>query len=181
MTKYNETCLSRTLSKPKTCLQTNFTVSFTKCLCNFNLCKPNTCLNWTNSWVPRGLALDRFYCNWLGQRSKLTLAAHSSCTELPFQASCWDFPACKNDCIVLTAASINLKYKKLENLLSMRLFLYSKNSQSEHFIKLILCSDWTQLIDCKAWWLLCLWKSLVTLIKIMSYGIACILQLSESK
>ena len=58
---YSETCLNRTLIKPKTCLnQTYFTVSSTKCLCNLNLCKPNTCLNWTNSSVPKGFGLDRF-------------------------------------------------------------------------------------------------------------------------
>jgi hypothetical protein len=28
----------------------------------YNLCKPNTCLNWTNSSVPKGFGLDRFYC-----------------------------------------------------------------------------------------------------------------------
>jgi hypothetical protein len=28
-----------------------------------NLCKPNTCLNWTNSSVPKGFGLDRFYCS----------------------------------------------------------------------------------------------------------------------
>jgi hypothetical protein len=27
----------------------------------YNL-KPNTCLNWTNSSVPKGFSLDRFYC-----------------------------------------------------------------------------------------------------------------------
>jgi hypothetical protein len=35
---YSETCLNRTLSKPK------------------------TCLNWTNYSVPKGFCLDRFYC-----------------------------------------------------------------------------------------------------------------------
>ena len=39
------------------------TVPYTKCLCNLNLCKPNTCLNWTNSSVPQGFGLDRFDCN----------------------------------------------------------------------------------------------------------------------
>ena len=62
---YSETCLNRTPSKPKTCLnrtpskpktclnrnlsksktflnQTDITVPYTKCLCNLNLCKPNT-------------------------------------------------------------------------------------------------------------------------------------------
>ena len=43
---YSDTCLKRTLSKPKSCLnQTDFTVPYTKCLCNLNLCKPNTGLN----------------------------------------------------------------------------------------------------------------------------------------
>ena len=61
---YSETCVNRTLSKPKTCLnQTDFTVPSTKCLCNLNLCKPNTCLNWTNSSVPKGFCLDRFNCS----------------------------------------------------------------------------------------------------------------------
>ena len=60
---YSETCLNRTPSKPKTCLnQTDFTVPSTKYLCNLNLCKPNTCLNRTNSSVPKGFGLDRFYC-----------------------------------------------------------------------------------------------------------------------
>ena len=60
---YSETCLKRTLSKPKACLnQTDFTVPSTKCLYNLNLCKPNTCLNWTNSSIPKGFGLDRFYC-----------------------------------------------------------------------------------------------------------------------
>ena len=63
VSKYIETRLNRTLSKPKTCLnQTKFTVPSTKCLCNLNLCKSNTCLNWTNSSVPKGFCLDRFYC-----------------------------------------------------------------------------------------------------------------------
>ena len=36
----SETCLNRTLSKPKTFLiQTEFTVPSIKCLCNLNLCK----------------------------------------------------------------------------------------------------------------------------------------------
>ena len=55
----SETCLNRTLSKSKTCLNQT---DFTKCLCNLNLCKPNTCLNWTNSSVPKGFGLDRSYC-----------------------------------------------------------------------------------------------------------------------
>ena len=60
---YSETWLHRTPSKLKTCLiQTDFTVTSTKCLCNFNLCKPNTCLNWTKSSVPKGFGIDRFYC-----------------------------------------------------------------------------------------------------------------------
>ena len=60
---YSDTCLNRTLVKPKTCLnQTDFTITSTKCLCNLNLCKPNTCLNRTNSSVPRGFSLDRFHC-----------------------------------------------------------------------------------------------------------------------
>ena len=63
---YSETCLNRTLSKPKTCLnQTDFTVPSTKCLYNFNLCKPNTCLNWTNYSVIKGFSLGRFYCIWI--------------------------------------------------------------------------------------------------------------------
>ena len=46
-TIFSETCLNRTLNKPKTCLnQTDLTVQSTQCLCNLNLCKPNTCLNW---------------------------------------------------------------------------------------------------------------------------------------
>ena len=61
--KYIESCLIRTLSKPKTCLnQEDCTVPSTKCLCNLNLCKPNTCLNWTTYAVPKGFGLDRFYC-----------------------------------------------------------------------------------------------------------------------
>jgi hypothetical protein len=49
---YSETCVNRTLSKPKTCLsQTDFIVPSTKSLCNLNLCKPKPCLNWTNSSV----------------------------------------------------------------------------------------------------------------------------------
>jgi hypothetical protein len=28
-----------------------------------NLCKANTCLNRTNSSVPKGFCLDRLYCN----------------------------------------------------------------------------------------------------------------------
>ena len=55
--------LSWTLSKAKTCLNhTDFTVPSTKCLCNLNLCKKNTCLYWTNTSVPMGFGLDRFYC-----------------------------------------------------------------------------------------------------------------------
>jgi hypothetical protein len=51
------------LSQEKTWLnQTDFTVPSTKCLCNLNLCKPNTCLNWTNLSVPKGFGLDMFYC-----------------------------------------------------------------------------------------------------------------------
>jgi len=43
---HSGTFLNQTLSKPKTWLnQTDFTVASTKCLCNLNLCKPNTCLN----------------------------------------------------------------------------------------------------------------------------------------
>ena len=39
---YSETCLNWTLSKLKTCLiQTDFTIPYTKYLCNLNLCKPN--------------------------------------------------------------------------------------------------------------------------------------------
>jgi len=39
---YSETCLNRTLSKPKTYLsQTHFTDPSTKCLCNLNLSKLN--------------------------------------------------------------------------------------------------------------------------------------------
>jgi hypothetical protein len=34
----------------------------TKCLCNLNLFKPNTCLNWTNFSVPKRFGLDTFYC-----------------------------------------------------------------------------------------------------------------------
>jgi hypothetical protein len=34
--------------------KTKLYVPSTKCLCNLNICKPNTCLNWTNSAVPRG-------------------------------------------------------------------------------------------------------------------------------
>jgi hypothetical protein len=45
--------------------QTDFTIPSTKCLCILNLCKPNTCLNWTNSSVPKGFGLDRFYCSTL--------------------------------------------------------------------------------------------------------------------
>jgi len=60
---YSETCLNRTLSKLKTCLnKTDLTVPSTKCLCNMNLCKPNTRLNWINYLVPKGFCLDRFYC-----------------------------------------------------------------------------------------------------------------------
>jgi len=63
ITKYSETCLNQTLSKPKTCLsQTYFTVPSSKCLCYLNLCKPNTCLNWTDSSIPKVFGLDRFYC-----------------------------------------------------------------------------------------------------------------------
>jgi hypothetical protein len=29
-----------------------------------NLCTPNTCLNWTNSSVPKGFGWDRFYCTY---------------------------------------------------------------------------------------------------------------------
>jgi len=58
---YSKTCLNWTLSKLKTCLsQTDFTVPSTKCLCNLNMRKPNNCLNWTNSSVPKGYGLDRF-------------------------------------------------------------------------------------------------------------------------
>ena len=61
--RWSETCLNRTLSKLKTCLiQTDFTDLSTKCLCNLNLCKPNSCLNRTNSSFPKGFGLDRFYC-----------------------------------------------------------------------------------------------------------------------
>ena len=43
---YSEIYLNRTFSKHKTCLiKTDFTVPSTKCLCNLNLCEPNTCLN----------------------------------------------------------------------------------------------------------------------------------------
>ena len=46
-TIFSEICLNRTLNKPKTCLnQTDLTVQSTQCLCNLNLCKPNSCLNW---------------------------------------------------------------------------------------------------------------------------------------
>ena len=39
------------LSKPKTCLtQTVFTIPSTYCLCNLNLCKPNTCLNFRSKF-----------------------------------------------------------------------------------------------------------------------------------
>ena len=56
-------CLNQTLSKPKTCvIQTDFTVPSTKYLCNLNLCKPNTCLNWTNSSASKGFGIDMFYC-----------------------------------------------------------------------------------------------------------------------
>jgi hypothetical protein len=49
----------------KTCInKTYFTVPYTKYLCNFNLCKPNTCLNWTNSPVPMEFGLDWFYCTY---------------------------------------------------------------------------------------------------------------------
>ena len=58
----HKTCLHRTLSKHKTCLnQTEFIVPTTKCICNLNLCKPNTCLSLRNSSVPKGFGLDRFY------------------------------------------------------------------------------------------------------------------------
>jgi hypothetical protein len=57
-------CLSRTLSKPNTCLtQIDVIVLSTKCLCNLNLFKLNTCLNRTNSLVPKGFGLDRFHCS----------------------------------------------------------------------------------------------------------------------
>ena len=60
---YSETCLNRTLSKPKTCIiQTDFTVPSFKCLCNLNLSKPSTFLNWKKYSVPKGFGLDRFYC-----------------------------------------------------------------------------------------------------------------------
>jgi hypothetical protein len=42
-------------------IQTDITIPSTKCLCNLNLCKPNTCLSWTNFSVPKGSGLDRFY------------------------------------------------------------------------------------------------------------------------
>jgi hypothetical protein len=29
---------------------------------NLNLCQPSTCRNWTNSSVPKGFGLNRFYC-----------------------------------------------------------------------------------------------------------------------
>ena len=63
-TSLNQTDFTvQTLRTPNTYLnQTGFTVPSTKCLCNLNLCKPNTCLNWTNSSVPKGFGLDRFYC-----------------------------------------------------------------------------------------------------------------------
>ena len=55
-------CLNRTLSKHKTCLnQTECIVPSTKCICNLNLCKPNTCLRLRNSSVSKGFGLDRFY------------------------------------------------------------------------------------------------------------------------
>ena len=70
--KYSETCLNRTLSKLKTCLnQTVFRVPSTKYLFNLNLCKPNTCLNRTNSSFPKGFGLDRFYCNINSQTTSL--------------------------------------------------------------------------------------------------------------
>ena len=36
---------------------TDITVPSTKCQCNLNLCKPNTCLNWTNSSVQKEFCL----------------------------------------------------------------------------------------------------------------------------
>ena len=56
--KYSETCLNWTLSKSKTCLKhTYFTVPSATCICNLNLCKPNTCLYWTH-----GVRFRRLYC-----------------------------------------------------------------------------------------------------------------------
>ena len=74
---YSETCLNQTLSKPKTCLiQTDFTVSSTKYLCHLNLCKSNTCLNRTNSSVPKGFSLDRFYCIILNLKLKIRVVCY---------------------------------------------------------------------------------------------------------
>jgi hypothetical protein len=33
-----------------------------------SLCNPNTCLNWTDSSVPKGFGLDRFYCTFIMKR-----------------------------------------------------------------------------------------------------------------
>ena len=55
---YSETCLNRTLNKPKTCLNwtlskpktcLNWTLSKPKTCLNLALSKPKTCLNWTLS------------------------------------------------------------------------------------------------------------------------------------
>ncbi len=92
--KYSEICLIRTLSKPKICLiQTDFTVPSTKCLCNLNLCKPNTFLNWANYAVTKGFGIDRFYCihnmgNW----------NHPFCREV----SLWTDHNCLNPSLFLT-------------------------------------------------------------------------------
>ena len=53
----------KTLSKPKTCLnQTDFTVTSTKCLCNLNLRKSSTCLNWKKFSVPKGFGFRQVLC-----------------------------------------------------------------------------------------------------------------------
>jgi hypothetical protein len=53
---YIETCLNGTLSNPKTYLrQINFTIPYTKCQCNLNLCKPIPCFNWTIFFSSKGV------------------------------------------------------------------------------------------------------------------------------
>ena len=93
-TIYSETCLIRTLSKPKTRLnQTDFTVISTKSLCNLNLCKLNICLNLTNSAVSKALLYIyiRIYLVWLNPYNTIIYIACISLDKFHTQKR---FPTC---------------------------------------------------------------------------------------
>ena len=82
---YSETCINWTLNKQETCLnQISSEVHSYQFQCILILCKPNTCINQTNSSVRKEFGLDRLHCNWTNYNIEKRGCTQCHAKDTPF-------------------------------------------------------------------------------------------------